>query len=414
VVEKYRKLLQPQYLSDFCCLGSECEDTCCFGWLVSIDKDTYKRYRQCPDEAMKQEMEKKITRIRTNARDAFYAKIKLNKDGYCPFLDEKMLCSIQRKLGEEYLSITCTTYPRITNVVNGVVEKSLTMSCPEGARKALLNKELMSFDETWEDSSIRNNLARTIDTEHYKTIYQPNKYFWELRIFIISLLQKRSYPLWQRLVILGLFCRQLDQLIGEGKLKDIELLIGRYLNYIDNGDFMEELTSIPNELTIQMELMKELADERIFAGVFSKRFMECFAEFLHGIQYTADSSKEEIGERYGKANSQYYQPFMTEHEYVLENYLVNYVFKNLFPFSGEKHVFDNYVLMVVHYAMIKLFLIGMAGYHKENFNLEQVIKLISSFSRTVEHNSAYLKKVIKLLRDNKFNTMPYMAILIKN
>ena len=98
----------------------------------------------------------------------------------------------------------------------------------------------------------------------------------------------------------------------------------------------------------------------------------------------------------------------------MENYLVNYVFKNLFPFSGEKHIFDNYVMLIVHYAMIKMLLIGMAGFHKEKFKTEHVIKLIQSFSRTVEHNSAYLKKVNKLLRDNKFNTMPYMAILIKN
>lgn len=411
---KYRKLLQPQYLSNFQCIGSECEDSCCIGWRVQIDKETYKRYNECRDEELRNRLTTNITRNRRNSTDANYAKIKMDNDGRCPFLDEDKFCAIQRKFGEEYLSITCTTYPRITNIVNGVVEKSLTMSCPEGARLALLNKDLMSFDDTLEDSSIRNSQGRTIDTEHYKTIYQPERYFWELRIFIITLLQKRTYPLWQRLIILGLFIRQLDQLISEGKLKEIELYIGRYLNYIENGDFMEELDSIPNELTIQMELMKEIADERIFTGVNSKRFMECFAEFLHGIEYTAGSKKEKIGERYSNANTQYYKPFISQHEYIMENYLVNYVFKNLFPFSGEKSVYDNYVMMIIHYAMIKMILIGMAAYHKENLTLDHVIKLIQSFSRTVEHNTAYLKKIIKLLRDNKFNTMPYMAILIKN
>ena len=105
---------------------------------------------------------------------------------------------------------------------------------------------------------------------------------------------------------------------------------------------------------------------------------------------------------------------MAEHEYILENYLVNYVFKNLFPLSGEKRIFDNYVMLIVHYAMIKLLLIGMAGYHKENFSVDHVLKLIQSFAKTIEHNNAYLKNVSDLLRANKFNTMPYMAILIKN
>ena len=119
-----------------------------------------------------------------------------------------------------------------------------------------------------------------------------------------------------------------------------------------------------------------VADQRIFTGVNSQRFLQCFAKFLIGIEYTAESKKEEIGQRYATAAANYYQPFMAEHEYILENYLVNYVFKNLFPLSGEKHIFDNYVMLIVHYAMIKLLLIGMAGFHKENFSVDHVLKLI--------------------------------------
>ena len=118
-----------------------------------------------------------------------------------------------------------------------------------------------------------------------------------------------------------------------------------------------------------MELMKEVADQRIFTGVNSQRFLQCFAEFLNGIAYTAESQKEENGQRYTAAATDYYQPFMAEHAYIMENYLVNYAFKNLFPLSGEKHIFDNYVMLIVHYAMIKLLLIGMAGFHKENFRV---------------------------------------------
>lgn len=410
---KNRKLLQPQYMSQFQCIGPSCEDSCCIGWRVQIDKDTYKRYRECTDNELRVQMDEKVTRHRTNANKGNYAKIKL-KDGSCPFIDTDKLCSIQRKLGESYLSVTCTTYPRIANTINGTVEKSLTMSCPEAARMALLKPAVMEFNETEEDVEIRNTNSKSIDISDYKTAYKPERYIWELRIFIISLLQNRTYSLWQRLVVLGLFCRQLDQHISEGKQQEIPQLIGTYLNALEREEFKSDLEKIPNELTIQMELTKEVADERIFSGVNSKRFMECFSEFLHGIQYTAEASKEEIGQRYAEASSQYYQPFMNTHEYIMENYLVNYVFKNLFPFSGEKHVFDNYVMLAVHYAMIKMLLIGMIGFHKENFSTEHVVKLIQSFSKTVEHNDAYLKTVFRLLKANEFNTMPYMAILIKN
>ena len=105
---KHRQLLQPQYVSQFHCIGPACEDSCCIGWRVQIDKATYQRYRECPDKDLRMQMDEKVKRHRTNPTDANYAKIKLNPDGNCPFIDENQLCAIQRKLGEEYLSITCT------------------------------------------------------------------------------------------------------------------------------------------------------------------------------------------------------------------------------------------------------------------------------------------------------------------
>lgn len=272
---KHRQLLQPQYVSQFHCIGPACEDSCCIGWRVQIDKDTYKRYRDCPDSNLREQMDEKVKRHRTDPTEGNYAKIKLNPDGHCPFIDADKLCAIQRKLGEEYLSVTCTTYPRTSNNINGVTEKSLTMSCPEAARKALLSPSAMEFDECEEPTAIRNANSKHINTSDIKTTHKPQRYFWELRIFIISLLQNRQYPLWQRLVILGLFCRNLDQLVAEAKVHDIPLLIGTYQNQIDERAFQEELNNVPNELTIQMELMKEVADERIFSAMTRGQGLVC-------------------------------------------------------------------------------------------------------------------------------------------
>ena len=69
--------------------------------------------------------------------------------------------------------------------------------------------------------------------------------------------------------------------------------------------------------------------------------------------------------------------------------------------------------MVVHYALIKMHLIGMAAFNR-GLTEEVVIKLIYSFARAVEHNPPYLRHVLRLLKDNGYDTMAYMAILIKN
>jgi lysine-N-methylase len=182
---------------------------------------------------------------------------------------------------------------------------------------------------------------------------------------------------------------------------------------LKDGSFKSAINGIPAQDTIQMELLKEIADERYSSSVSSKRYLECFREFLCGIQYTADSTVEEIGKRYREAWQNYYTPYMREHEHILENYLVNYVFKSLFPFTSEKSLFDSYMMLVLHYSLIKMHLIGIAGYRK-GLTDELVVKLIQSFAKTIEHNQQYLNKIADLMRQNAFNTMAYMSILIKN
>ena len=36
----------PQYVNEFKCLGSDCSDTCCQGWMINIDKDTHEKYQK--------------------------------------------------------------------------------------------------------------------------------------------------------------------------------------------------------------------------------------------------------------------------------------------------------------------------------------------------------------------------------
>ena len=35
----------PDYFKQFKCIASECEDTCCAGWEIVIDDDTYDMYK---------------------------------------------------------------------------------------------------------------------------------------------------------------------------------------------------------------------------------------------------------------------------------------------------------------------------------------------------------------------------------
>lgn len=405
-------MLAPSYLSQFSCIGPDCEETCCAGWNVAIDKNTYKKYNKVHSD-LKPSLDKHVKRNRNSKGIEDYAKIAMTSDDFCPLLNEEKLCSIQLKLGESYLSNVCSTYPKVSNIVNGVLEKSATLSCPEAARLALLNPNGIDFDETEELKTVRNTIKSKLETTVGNQEQLVN-YFWELRIFTIQTIQNRNYGLAERLIFLGMFFQKAQQYILANELHQIPQLIASYTVLLEEQGLSDTLEKIPSLTSIQMELLKNLIDTRVSKGVRSTNYIECFGEFLTGIQYTKDATAEEISSRYQAAYEDYYTPFMKDHEYILENYLVNYVFIRLFPINNENDIFEEYIMMIINYALVKMHLIGMAGYHKENFGSEQIIKLVYSFGRTVEHSSSYLREVRELLRKNEVNSMAYMAILIKN
>ncbi|KNY28621.1 flagellin lysine-N-methylase [Pseudobacteroides cellulosolvens] len=412
--ERKRSILVPQYIEGFKCIGSACEDSCCVGWRVDIDNETYRKYQKVKDDELVGLFERYINRNRAvGHNDYSYAKIKLLPDLRCPFLDSDSLCKIHLKRGAEYLSNVCATYPRLTNVVNGTLERAATMSCPEVARLALLNPNQMEFDEMEESYNTRNIIKTDLNTRDLKFNNKFQKYFWELRIFIISLVQNRRFRLSERLIILGMFFKKLQEYLDEERIDDIPVLIGAYVNHLETDVFDENINEIPVQYNIQMELLKELADRRFSLGISSKRYIECFTQFITGINYKLEDTMEQNGERYRFAWENYYEPYMKEHEYILENYIVNYIFSTLFPISDEKNIFDTYMVMILHYALIKMMLIGMSEFHK-GLTDELVIKLIQSFVKTIEHNQQFIQDITEVLKRNDYNSMTYMAILIKN
>src|SRR3984957_745166 len=109
-----RAYLRPQYVDQFRCIGSACEDTCCQGWSVPIDQATYEKYTAI--ETMKPHLGTVIVLNPEGAKRSDFARIRTTTTSACFFHDEERLCTIQKQFGPELLSTTCATYPRsITN-----------------------------------------------------------------------------------------------------------------------------------------------------------------------------------------------------------------------------------------------------------------------------------------------------------
>lgn len=410
--QRQRRVLAPQYAFEFSCIGPECEDTCCRGWYVGVDEFTYKRYRRLKHPELRPIIDKAVRRNRRNPTPHNFAQIKMDETGHCPLLSTEGACRIHAELGEGYLANICAVYPRVTHTIDGTLERSLTMSCPEAARKALLRPGPMEFHLELESADIPVGPGSVIQTDDIRVGHKWERHLWDVRRFVIGLLQNREYTLNDRLVLLGLFTGRLDQIPAKERGAEVPALVDGFKAAVEDGSLRDSLAGIPAETTLQFKVAKELLDERFRQKISVRQYLISLKQALAGLRVTKEATVEEVGERYRLAIDEYYAPFMASRQHILENYVVNHVFKSLFPL-GRRGPFGEYVMTVVHYALLKLHLIGVAAFHKE-LTEELVIQVIYSYARVIEHNPVYLNRIYDLLAESDLATMPYMAVLINN
>jgi lysine-N-methylase len=414
--------LQPKSYHAFRCVGAECEDTCCIGWNVNVDKRTYEAYRDCQDPVLGPRL-RELVKINAGGKsDDDYARIALTSEG-CPFLEER-LCSIHRTLGEHYLSNMCATYPRILNVVDDVLERSLDLACPEAARIVLTNPSPMEFDqEGGASNGPRTALYPSIRTTDDNS-GKPYRYFHDIRAFIIWLLQRRADPLWKRLVILGSFCDQLHESAAAGREQEIPEVVAGYRNAVERDLFGQALNQ-PAQGAAHLEMIVELIVRRMTSDFTAERFRDCYREFMQGLAWTNESSMTDLGRNYAAAFYEYYWPFMSRHEYMLEHYLVSYVLRTLFPLGPSegltelsahrtgRSIREECLILLIHYGIIQAILIGVAGFHKSGFGAEHVLRGIQSFAKVFDHSMTFPASALGALKAKQIEKCAALAMFLR-
>ena len=129
----------PDYYEEFSCIASRCKDSCCAGWEIDIDEDSYDYYKSCEGAFGDRLRESMYV-----AEDGGY-RFKLKGPKRCAMLNDNNLCDLYTALGEEALCEVCTEYPRFSLFYGNVEQKCLSLSCEEVGRILFERQEPVSF-----------------------------------------------------------------------------------------------------------------------------------------------------------------------------------------------------------------------------------------------------------------------------
>lgn len=419
------RVLQPDYVSLFSCISSQCEDTCCRGWRIAIDDETYRLYKGLVADGDSVLSKGCFTETSQTELPGAAAEIVLRENA-CPFLDDEKLCRIQSMHGGKHLSFVCGQFPRQYVSVNGMLEMSLKLSCPEAARLALLNPHPMQFSQIPIEADFRSGIVPSVELKSSVNPRGINPHFGDIRVFIVDLLQNRTYSFEDRLVILGRFCEGLQKISDSSTDDDVHECINDYRSLVHNGGFNAFIDSIPDYPSAQLKTLVILLEYRIKTDATGSRFLECFEQFKQGLRFESDMPDGILAETYKEAKKRHFDPYIVDHEFILENYFVNYVFREFFPFgqllnrrdheSSERAtaVFTEFFSLAIRYAMVKNLLVGMSGCLQAGFGTDHVIKLIQSFEKNVGSDVPYQQKLLQFFSENNSLTVACATMFIKN
>jgi lysine-N-methylase len=419
--------LRPAYSESFRCIGSSCEDTCCQGWSVPIDEATHQRYHDLPASPLRTLIVDNLVRIEKKpneaepsaAKPAGFAKIRMDAANQCPLLSEDRLCRIQQAYGERLLSHSCATYPRIVSTVERVEERALTLSCPEAARLVLLTPALLL-----KDAEPRRDADEATHPVNGRLILS---WFLPIRAAAITLVRNRAYPLWQRLFLLGIFCRRIDSInAAEAKAQnrialDLPVFLHEFDSTVATGSLRRPMEALPVDRPAQLDAVLRLAGMLLHRSNVRPRFVECINAFTAGIGNGPGGTLESLTAHYAVAHDRWFEPFFARYPHILENYLINTIFRCQFPFGREGLKGDatpalsrEFARLTAQFALIKGLLIGVAGFHREAFSAEHVVHTVQAASKHFEHHPEFLSMAHALLAESRLDGARGTAILLRN
>lgn len=381
------EVVSPSYAQKFACIGSDCEDSCCAGWTVSIDKKTYQAYRQIKNPVLADRFNTEISRNRSQGSTSNYARMNMLPVSHaCPMLGDK-LCSIQKELGEDKLSNTCFTYPRTSYVAGNFQQQSLTLSCPEAARLALLDQDAFEFSTG--QVHVRPETLFTLKPMFGFSVEQMN----DIRFACIKIMKSEGLELWQKMIFLGLLCESLTSISkNRNQQKALETIEGLF-SLLNAGEFDELFShTVPNH-ELQAEVFLRLWGIKTASSHSENQQIvhDRIAQSFQSVNDTISISKSQLVETY-QAGLRGLTEVLQDKPFFFDNYLINEMFRECFPF-GSASPLDHYLKLVVRFGMVRFMTSVQCADVNQLPDQDQMVRTVQVFCRRYQHDSQFASTV---------------------
>ena len=385
------KIRVPDYFDDFKCIASECEDTCCAGWGIVIDDESYKNYMNVKGEFGERLRSKIVTEGSEN--------IFVLKGDDCPFLTENKMCDIYNNLGEDSLCYTCRQYPRVMEEFGSLREVCLSLSCPEACRIILKSDKRVGFKLTEDDEEVTR--YNDINAMLYLNLMQ-------CRNVVFKILQNRDMDLNKRVSIILKFIGEVQDKIDSNLIQGIKDSISKY----SDNKFIED---------VAIDIQNYKSNESIkYNNVYE--IFKVFKELKHinpndplaledALRYFWQSEEDEY--IYLEKHNQF-DNYFSDKIYKFENLLVYFVFRYFMKAVFDYDVLAKIKTALVSYIMIKELLIVRWIEEGGKLTENDLVEIAHTYSKDVEHLEENIETLAEVFETNNVFSIDNLIITLTN
>jgi len=400
-------MLMPAYATRFTCIGGDCEDTCCAGWGVTLDKASFYRYQSSFDAELRPLFSKHVKRYPHSKSSEDYGHIELMDDEChnCALLNEKKLCRVYERMGEQALSDTCTYYPRTIHRFGTLHQMTLTLSCPEAARLALLDQD--AFELVGQEQSVTQGYLGVVKARFGLSL----EVMEDVRTLFFQVLLSPDISLSSRLKVIGRYCERLHDLLEAKQVAAVPELLQEMERDLDTGAAMtafvgqEELPDVQAQITAPFLL----AARDSFQSPHVRKVLDEVSEGL-GIHGNFLPEPEVLLRAYETGRKRL-APALEAVPWLLEHYVINEFFREIFPWSQDNPK-RHYATLIVRFATVRLMLVGRAAGREETLTPLELAETVQVACRRYVHDMNFTKQAGQTLAESDWVSLEKLHALL--
>ena len=379
--------LVPDYYPAFSCKMGACRRPCCEGWPISVSMKDYfcLMGAECSPE-LRRRLDGGLHLSLHPTPDA-YAQILPRYDGVCPLHMEDGRCMLHAECGEDALAAVCRLYPR--GIRNGEDrECSCANSCEAVIELLLHHPEPLRFITIRSDYGLPDLPPRK---HHFNTEGREQA----IRLWLIRQLQRREYPLPQRMLLLGQALHAMEEALSAQDHAQVDALL--------NGAIVIPAPQLPipshKNLLQGLEAVEKMLDTLDRSSNSIRDYGEEALRYLS------------CGDAYARyeAASARFSGIIPHWETWLEHLLVNHMYFVQFPFQDRPvPLKDEYLSLVAVYTLLRCLLVGCLA---TDGDAVRAVDVAAAAFRLVDHTSFDLYAA-PLLRELGCDDWAHIRLLV--